>query len=77
MRKSTSAHASAAITLLRVPPWITPGFTVIPRERSVNFTISKKLASQFNNGAAAFFKVHARVRRPAAHPDRDIANAFA
>jgi hypothetical protein len=40
MRKSTSAHASAAITLLRVPPWITPGFTVMPRPTSLNFTIS-------------------------------------
>ena len=35
------AAASAAMTLLRVPPWTTPGFTVTPTERSVNLTISR------------------------------------
>jgi hypothetical protein len=36
MRMSTSARASAATTLVRVPPAITPGFTVMPCFRLVN-----------------------------------------
>ncbi len=35
-RMSISARASAATTLLRVPPAITPGFTVTPRSSRVN-----------------------------------------
>ena len=39
MRMSTSARASAATTLVRVPPAITPGFTVMPCFRLVNAAI--------------------------------------
>ena len=40
-RTSTSTSASAAITFVRVPPRITPGFTVIPRFRSFVDTLMR------------------------------------
>ena len=39
MRMSTSTTASAAMTLVRVPPLMTPGLTVMPRSSLVNLAI--------------------------------------
>ena len=62
MRMSTSARASAATTLVRVPPEITPGFTVMPRSEVGESGDFVDLPRQLHNGARAALKIHSGVR---------------
>ena len=68
---------SAAITLLRVPPRITPGLTVMPRSRRVKPAILSNLARHFDDGAGAVCEIEPGVRGAAMHGHRVIADAFA
>ena len=77
MRMSTSTCASAATTLVRVPPAITPGFTVIPCFRLVNAAIFGIWRASSTTALAPAPKVDAGVRRFPLHRDGVIADAFA
>ena len=77
MRMSTSTCASAATTLVRVPPAITPGFTVIPCFRLVNAAIFGIWRASSTTALAPALIVDAGVRRFSFHRDGVIADAFA
>ena len=77
MRMSTSTCASAATTLVRVPPAITPGFTVMPCFRLVNAAIFGIWRASSTTALAPALIVDSGVRRPSLHRDGVVADAFA
>ncbi len=74
---SISARHSAATTLLRVPPWITPGLTVMPRSEPREAGDFFDLPRHFDNRVRAVREIDSRVRGAAADRDGVIADAFA
>jgi hypothetical protein len=77
MRTSTSAQASAGMTLVFEPPPARPTLTVRPRLRSVQSADFFDNASHFADGAGSFFKVDAGVGGDAGDVDAPVAGAFA
>ena len=71
---SMCARASAAVTFERVPPAMTPGFTVIPLSRIGERGDHPDLSRHFQNRAGPLFEVDARVGRDAADGHRIVAN---
>ena len=77
MRTSISTAASAAITLVRVPPRITPGLTESPLLQIVQLRDGDDLAGEFEDGAVSLAGIESGVRGNAFHVQDVFADAFA
>ncbi len=75
-RISTSARASAATTLERVPPAITPGLTVMPRSKFVNPAMHSICRASSSTALAPAWKSTPGVRGLAAHRHGESAHAL-